>query len=154
MNLINIHGVPLPDLSGLLFVFLHIGSIIPLVSLQRSHHRSISRTQFGIITIRVGFIDQFSTAGSNLIFVNAALGDARDKQFINACRSQQSHGVKSSIPHIKTAHHTDTSGIRRPHGKSCPFDTVDGLHMGTKFFINLIIFSLSKDITVKIRHDR
>ena len=133
---------------------LHIVRIAPLISFERSDDRRIPRPHFCIISIRVCFIQQLAASCRNLVFVNTAFGDARNKQFIHAGRSKKPHCVQTPIPHIETSDHAHASGIRRPDRKSRPRHAISRLYMSAKFIKYFVVLSLAKNIAVKICHHR
>ena len=99
------------------FSGLHPVSVTPLIFLQVCNNGSCLRPKLRFISIRVRFqIDQGALC-LDLIFVQSACLDSRDKQFINAGDIQAVHLMAPSVPMVKIAHYTDPHGVGRPHGK-------------------------------------
>ena len=61
------------------------------------------------------------------------------------------HLVEAAIPHIKFPDDTDAARPGRPYDETCSRRAVYRLPVSAKLFINLVVLSLSKNITVKIR---
>ena len=72
----------------------------------------------------------------NLEFVVGSLPDAGNKNFPNAGGTQRSHGMKTPIPTVEIANHTDALGIGRPDGKTCAWHPVNDTQLRSQLFVN------------------
>ena len=150
MHLIDCHRLPEGICPFCMLPFLDPRCILPFMLTQIYNYRRIIRTELATVSVRICFIDQFIKTSQDLELIYSAFLHARNKQLMNTGWSHHIHRMQCSIPHIKIANHTDPSCIRSPYRKIGTFHTIQFHRMRTQLLINLIMFTLGKQINIHI----
>ena len=147
MHFINVHG------GFMHVIFLsccHPAAVFPFIAFQRIQHRCCFGAQFRAEAVRVCFIYFPAVILYHMEFVAVAFLHAGDKDFPDTGFFQFTHGMSAAVPQVEITHNADCFRIGRPNGKGCAFYTLMGHQSAAHFFINFIMSTGTKQMSVQI----
>ena len=113
--------------------------IVPFVTGHIPDNRCRIRAELRIVSVRIRLQHRKSRLCLDLIFVDRAGLQVRDKDLVDPRRTSLFHLVASSVPEVEIAHNADAHRIRRPHRKVNALDPGFHRRMCPEFLIGIII---------------
>ena len=150
MNFINRHRLR----KRILFrALLHPRTVFPVISVDHSRAARIRRTKFRMECIRIRFVKHITLLCCNGIFICFTFLHIFDESFENTALFKRDHVVGSRIPCISVTNDGNCFGMRRPYCEMPSLLAIMNRRMRTHLLVDLIISSLSEQITVIFRQE-
>ena len=103
---------------------------------------------------RVGLINSMPMVmGEDMEFVERTFAHAGYKRFPDSRRPARTQRMRAMVPTVEAAYHINFARIGSPERKIDTRYTVDDAQMGPHFFIDVILFPLSKQVQVEVTQD-
>ena len=133
---------------------LHPFAVLPLVSVERGHHRAVFGTQLHREAVGVGLEQGAAAACTQFELVLGARPDTGNEEFPDPRAAAHLHRVPSTVPEIERSYDAHPLRVRRPDGEQRPGQPVEPGWMRTELVVDGVVVALAEQVQVEVRQLR